>query len=100
MLPLTEYLYHTIGSKWKNTLCKEDQYKYDSEIGYCTYDEQALTEFGAMAAIGYHYTRSDFVVLIFRKPSEEDVEKQMLLLWHRCANETYTPAPASCTTPT
>ena len=75
MLPLTEYLYHTIGSKWKNTLCKEDQYKYDSEIGYCTYDEQALTEFGAMAAIGYHYTRSDFVVLIFRKPSEEDVEK-------------------------
>ena len=75
MLPLTEYLYHTIGSKWKNTLCKEDQYKYDSEIGYCTYDEQTLTEFGAMAAIGYHYTRSDFVVLIFRKPSEEDVEK-------------------------
>ncbi len=75
MLPITEHLYHTIGSKWENKSCRECQYQYDSAISYCTNDEQALTDFGALAAIGYHYTRTDFFDCYLSKPREEDVEK-------------------------
>lgn len=58
MLPITEYLYHTIGSKWENESCRVAQYQYDSKIRYSTGDAQALTEFEALNELGYNYNYS------------------------------------------
>ena len=58
MLPLTEYLYNTIGSKWENASHRVRQYQYDSELHYCTSDVQTLTEFEALVDLGYRYTYS------------------------------------------
>lgn len=73
MLPITEYLYHTIGCKWEEARYGIGQYEYDSELHYRTDDAQTISEFEALTTLGYHYSYSGCGPV---EASEEDVEKE------------------------